>query len=155
MWHGHGNTYTAWAVNVRATRVEQNKEFNSLDCRLVWHRSHGLGSVVFCRDGAGITGEGGDAAEVDTLCNVLSSVSHRGSNRKQARTAGLLCLDVSIVVSLHPVQEFLSARRVSDVLDTEVHPLLDVSVSNDLVNDDSDRRRGNVVDDTRSPDRQL
>jgi len=51
-------------------------------------------------------------------------------------------------VRLDTVQEFLSAFRVTDVLDTDVDSLLHVSAVDDLVADDSDTTLGNVVDDT-------
>lgn len=46
------------------------------------------------------------------------------------------------------VQELLATSRVLNVLDSQVDSLLNVSVSNDLVDDDTDRRLGNVVNDT-------
>lgn len=55
---------------------------------------------------------------------------------------------MKFVVPLDTVEELLPALRVSDVLNTDVHPLLDVAVANDLVNDDTDRMRCNVVDNT-------
>jgi hypothetical protein len=36
------------------------------------------------------------------------------------------------------------------MLDTEVDPLFNVAISDDLVNDDADCSRGDVVDDARS-----
>ena len=44
----------------------------------------------------------------------------------------------------------ITALGVLDVFNSEVDTLLHVSVSNDLVNDDTNRGRGNVVNDTGS-----
>jgi len=50
------------------------------------------------------------------------------------------------MVPLHPVQELLPAFRVLHVLDTEVHSLLDVTVANNLIDDDTDSVGGDIVD---------
>lgn len=52
------------------------------------------------------------------------------------------------VVELDAVQELLAALRVLNVLDPEVDPLLDISVPDDLVNDDADSVWCNIVDNT-------
>ena len=59
------------------------------------------------------------------------------------------------MVALHPVQKLLPALGVSDVLDAEVDTLLDVPVSDDLVDDDTDGVWCHVVNDARSSARDL
>ena len=66
-------------------------------------------------------------------------------------TALRLRLNVRLVVPLDTVKELLPALRVPDVLNTDVHSLLDVAVADDLVDDDTHRTGGNVVDDTSAP----
>ena len=53
-------------------------------------------------------------------------------------------------VGLDSVEEIVSTFRVFDVLNSEVDSLLHVSVSDDLVHDNSDSSSGNVVDNTGS-----
>jgi hypothetical protein len=69
--------------------------------------------------------------------------------QRHAHTAGLLRLDVRGVVGLHAVEELLPALRVLDVLDADVHPLLEVAVADDLVHDHADRVWCDVVHDPR------
>jgi hypothetical protein len=51
------------------------------------------------------------------------------------------------MVRLHSVQELLTTCRVPNVLHTQADTLLDVSVSNDFVHDDTNGMRCNVVHD--------
>ena len=53
-----------------------------------------------------------------------------------------------IVVPLDTVKELLPALRVLDVLHTDVYTLLDVTVADDLVDNDADSVGGDVVDNT-------
>lgn len=62
-------------------------------------------------------------------------------------TGGLSLLSQASV-DLDSLQELLTTSRVLDVLDSQVNLLLDVSVTNNLVDDDTDRRLGDVENDT-------
>jgi hypothetical protein len=76
---------------------------------------------------------------------------HGLDEQRVGRTAGLLRLHVRGVVRLHAVEELLSALRVLDVLDADVHALLDVPVADDLVHDDAHSVWCDVVHDARAP----
>lgn len=65
-------------------------------------------------------------------------------------TALCLCLRMQVMVALHPVQELLATFRMSDMLNPEVHPLLQISVANYFVDNNTNGGRGDVVDDTGS-----
>ena len=71
---------------------------------------------------------------------------HRGNRR----TTGFFGLGAYSSVPFHPIQELLPAPRVPDVLDPDVYPLLDVTVTDDLVDNNTDSARGDVVDDASS-----
>ena len=100
-----------------------------LDGSLVWDRGDGLWEVVLGGDGAGLTGLDGLPLQV----HVLSSS---------------LCSPLLLSVGLDTVDEFLSALGVLDVLNADVHTLLNISVSDELVEDDSKGRLCDVVDNT-------
>jgi hypothetical protein len=106
-----------------------------------------LRDVVGRRDGVGLTREDGHAAEKGTLCAGIVSLDAGEEGRSGGRrTTGLLRLDVRQVVSLDTVEELLTALRVLDVLETDVHALLDVAVAHDLVHNDADSVWCDVVD---------
>ena len=63
-------------------------------------------------------------------------------------TTLLPCRNVCVVVPLDTVKELLPALRVPNVLNADVHPLLDVAVADNLVDDDTDSVGGDIVDDT-------
>ena len=65
------------------------------------------------------------------------------------RLALLLGLAPSLGVVLNAGDELLAGAAVVDVLETDVDALLDVSVADLLVDDDSDRGLGHVVDNAR------
>lgn len=100
-----------------------------LDSSLVGERSEGLRGVVTQRNCSGITGTEGLSLDGDGLASGL----------------GLL---LRLSVGLHSLQEILSRSGRLDVLDSDVDSLLDVSVLDLLVDDDTDSGLGDVVDDT-------
>ena len=55
---------------------------------------------------------------------------------------------MQVVIPLDAVEELLTALRVPDVLNANVHPLLDVAVADDLVNNNTDGVGGDVVNNT-------
>ena len=65
-------------------------------------------------------------------------------------TALRLRLNVRLVVPLDAVEELLPALRVLDVLHTDVHALLNVAVADNLVDNDTNSCRGDVVDNAGS-----
>lgn len=58
----------------------------------------------------------------------------------------LLCLLLLGSIVLHSAQKFVSGPRMVDVLDSDVHSLLNVSVADLFVNDDPHRISRDVVD---------
>ena len=70
--------------------------------------------------------------------------------RRNYPTTGFFSLSTDGSVPLYSVQELLPASRVPDVLDPDVHPLLNVSVANNLVDNDTNSARGDIVDDAGS-----
>jgi hypothetical protein len=101
----------------------------SLDKSLISNRGDGLGEVVLGGDVAGFTGLDRKSLQ-DNLDTSLGSFLALAS------------------VLLDAVQEFLTALGVLDVLNTDVDALLKVTVANTLVDDDTDGRLGDVVNDT-------
>ena len=89
----------------------------------------GGGDVVLDRDEASLTGLGRLALQVklDTI---------------------LLGLDLGSSVLLDATQEIITALGVLDVLNADVDALLEETVTNLLVDDDTNSGLGNVVDDT-------
>ena len=63
-------------------------------------------------------------------------------------TTLLLRRNMRLVVPLDTVKELLPAFRVTDVLGTDVHALLDVAVADNLVDDNADCAGRDVVDNT-------
>jgi len=62
-----------------------------------------------------------------------------------------LCLGLALLdgVLLHTVQKFLSGPGVRDVFDTDVNALFNVAVADTLVDNDTDRGFGDVINHTR------
>ena len=116
------------------SKVKRNKTWvhskrSSSDGGLVRNGRERLRRVVLGGDGVCGGGEDGEALEVYAL-------------------ALCLCLCVELAVALDAVDELLPALGVPDVLNTDVYSLLDVSVANNLVDDDTNGTGGDVVDDT-------
>jgi hypothetical protein len=63
-------------------------------------------------------------------------------------TTSLLGFLLLLGVGNNTIQEFLTALGVLDVFNTDVDTLLQITVTNVLVNEDTDSRLGDVVDDT-------
>lgn len=100
-----------------------------LDGGLVGDGCQGLGAVLLEGDLSCLTGQGGLSLHLDSR-------------------ALRLCLGLQRSVLLDSAQETLSGSGRLDVLDAEVDALLDVSVLDLLVNDDTDGGLGDVVHDT-------
>lgn len=96
---------------------------------VVRDRSDCLGEVVGRLDDVGVTGL--DSLSLQVQVNAL--------------LLGLALLDS---VLLDTVDELLTGAGVGDVLDTDVEALLEVAVTDTLVDDDADGGLGHVVDDT-------
>lgn len=98
-----------------------------LDVGVVGDRGNGLGDVVGQGDGVGRAGASGLALQVDVDALLLSLTLLEG-------------------VLLDTVDELLTGTGVLDVLDADVDALLDVAVVDALVQEDTDRGLGHVVD---------
>lgn len=114
----------------------------------------------------GLSGKSRDPLELDLLCRFETKVERKRSQLSSSAlpsflpplpssapetrvlTSLLLSLPLKSSVPLNSGNELLSALGVLDVLDSEVDPLLEVSVSDDLEADDSDSSGRDVVDDT-------
>lgn len=59
-----------------------------------------------------------------------------------------LCVTLLLCVFLDPVEEVIPALGVTDMLDTKINTLFQVTISDDLVDDDTDGTRSDVEDDT-------
>jgi hypothetical protein len=77
----------------------------------------------------------------------ISSVPYPYPHQITGLTPLLLCLDPRLFVLLNTIKEDLATLRVLDMLDTDVYTLLDVSVSDALVDEDANRAWGDIVDD--------
>lgn len=75
----------------------------------------------------------------------MSSAREDGHAAELRALASLARLDVSCVVGLHAIKELLAALGVLDVLDTDVNPLLDITVANNLVHDHTNCMGSDVV----------
>lgn len=88
------------------------------------------------------------------LRNVLTDLDNLGLSWLSwlSLQVNLLTLSLSLSlqssVGLDSVQELSTTSRVLDVLDSQVNLLLNVSVTNNLVDDDTDGSLGNVENDT-------
>lgn len=100
-----------------------------LDGGLVWDRCNDFWEVAGGADSAGFTGLDWLPLQVHVL-------------------ASSLCRPLLLSVGLYTVDELLSALGVLDVLNADVHSLLDVSVSDKLVEDNSEGGLGDVVHNT-------
>lgn len=98
-----------------------------LDVSVVWYGVQCLN--ILDLDGSRVSGHGGLSLQLYALTLLL----------------GLLPL---ACVLLHSGQELLSRSGMCDVFDSDVDSLLDVSVADLLVDDDTDGGLGNVVDYT-------
>lgn len=96
---------------------------------VVGDRRQGLGALLLDGDRSCLTGHGGESLDLD---------------------GGALGLGLGLQdgVLLHPADEVLSGSRLADVLDAQVDALLDVSVLDLLVDDDTNGGLGDVVDNT-------
>lgn len=100
-----------------------------LDRSLVSKRGNGHRGVVGERQCVGLTRSSGLTLDLDDGAVGLG-------------------LTLSLGVSLDSLEEVLTRSGLLDVLDSDVDSLLDVSVLDLLVDDDTDSRLGDVVDDT-------
>jgi hypothetical protein len=117
------------ASKKRGPRVLIISLSNRLDGSVVGDGRKSLGLALLVGDGAGLAGHGGLALE--------EGVGAVG-----------LCLALLLGVGLDTGQELVTRTRVADVLDADVDALLDVTVADLAVEDDTDGGLGHVVDDT-------
>jgi len=133
--------------------IKQQAKGNSastLDESFVRDRSKCLRNIELGRDVTSLTGLSRDSLQVERDY-------HQDKNQHSDIMPDLYTLQLTtsflgflllLSVGNNTVQEFLTTLGVLDVFNTDVDTLLQITVTNVLVNEDTDGRLGDIVNDT-------